>query len=167
VFLGRGYLEVTPPRDDAELSFPAWFLRPDDLDDAAEALRAKGLPVSGPNRFQGVDGTWLDVVVEGQALPTLTRRVDGADGRWPRPPEKPHPNGSIKLAAVHVRMGDPAPLVALLEALGARTDARSRFELSDGGLVAVRRSHDEPDGVEAVLLQRSEGPLLRLESSPV
>jgi hypothetical protein len=80
VFFERAYLEVITPDEDAPaFGTRGWFLRPDDLQVAADRLRDAGIAASEPSPYLGVDGTWLDVEVgkPGEtAIPLLTRRMD-------------------------------------------------------------------------------------------
>lgn len=163
VFLDRSYLEVVAG-DRGEPAARGWFLRPDDLEEAATTLRAAGLSTSGPARYEGTDGTWLDLALADEAspaLPTLTRRVDPV-GEWPPPLRTPHPNGAVRLVEVHLRVGNPAPLVPMLEALGAQREGESKLGLGAGGRVVIETTDRATEGIAAIVLARVDGRPLTL-----
>lgn len=140
VFLDRAYLEVRLDPDSSGLDAFGWFLRVPDLGEAAGRLRAAGVAVADPARFEGADGSWVDLApapVAGAALPTITRRQDLPADSWPPPLARPHPNGATRLAAVDLRTVDPAPLEAMLLALGARRGEDGSYELGAGARVRI------------------------------
>lgn len=87
ILFEHSYIEVISPGG-MEGTVPeaqGWFLRAVDLSEAAEVLRAEGVPAIGPDRYEGNDGIWLDLTIEGEAsvLPILTQRVDMPAHEWP------------------------------------------------------------------------------------
>jgi hypothetical protein len=165
VLLDGGYLEVVPPRGSRDsLTIAGWFLRAEDLDEAATALRAAGIAPAGPTPYSGADGTWLDLpLADDPVLPVLTRRVDPPEGGWPPAAGTHHANGAKRLAEVRVRTADPAPLARALTALGATTDDGRRFALGDGGAVVVEGSEHGPNAVVAVSIECRERPPFVIE----
>jgi len=166
VLLDRSYLEIrTAAGAGTTLRASSWFLRCDDLEAAAARLRTGGFEVGGPQRYEGHDGTWLDLVLGSRAethLPTLTTRVDVPAGSWPPAFERPHPNGATRLVEVRVRVSEPEPLAAALLALGATSVDRRRFLLGDGG-AAVLATEPGPPAVVSLTLERREGVPLVLD----
>jgi Glyoxalase-like domain len=169
VFLDRSYIEVTPPSGDADgLGAGGWFLRAGDLEQAAAALRAHGIPTTGPSPYSGEDGTWLDVAVPSafsQVLPILTRRVDVPAAVWPPPLEALHPNGATGLSEIHVRTAHPGTLASVLTAVGARAVGSGRFELAGGAMILVEDSPSGSEGFTVVVIGRGHGRPIRLEIS--
>lgn len=157
VFLDRSYIEVTPGAGRSDgIEARGWFLRPPDLDAAAAALRASGIPFTGPNTYEGADGTWLDLTLPGAVgLPTLTVQVDGGVDDWPPPLEGAHPNGTVRLSAVRLRVREPARVIRVLETLGGRDDGSGRVVLGGGGSVVVESTREGPPGITSAAFERS------------
>jgi Glyoxalase-like domain len=135
----------------------AWFLHVPDLEEAAGQLRAAGIAVADPARFEGVDGSWLDLAStrEGTTpLPTLTRRLDLPRAAWPPPLARPHANGAARIAAIRIRLRDHAPLATMLTALGATRRDEARFELDAGAAVEFERAGRDDEGIAALRFDR-------------
>jgi hypothetical protein len=168
ILLERSYVEVTPADAKADgLTACGWFLRPDNLEQAAQALRNRGISVTGPQPYEGADGTWLDLMLAGPTttlLPTLTRRLDRPAEAWPPSLESPHPNGAVALKEVRLRSREPAMLIAVLDALGAGAAGPGRFELEAGTAISIEDSPG-PEGfiAVAVAVEREGGSSLMLD----
>lgn len=171
VHLDRTYFEVTPPGPrQAGVGSRAWFLRPADPAQAADALRAAGLAACGPSHYRGEDGSWLDVSISAEpesALPILTKRIDIAAGEWPPPLADPHPNGATRIAELHLRVQDPAPLLSLFEALSVPSAKADTFELPGGTRVVVQTADGCASGVVMVVIERAGAGPLELEVEPL
>ena len=170
IFLDRTYLEVTPP-DQRQVGIRAggWFLRPADPTEAADTLRAAGLAAEGPSPYRGEDGSWLDVSIPAAttALPVLTKRTDEPEDCWPPPQIHDHPNGATTLAAIHLQMQDPAPLLHLFEALGVPSIGSDTFELAGKERVVVQPSAGGTDGIVAAIVKGAGASQLTLETRPL
>jgi hypothetical protein len=171
IFLDRTYLEVTPrDRGRAGLGAAGWFLRPSDPFEAAEAMRAAGLTIEGPSRFQGDDGSWLDLLILGAspaALPMVTKRSDQPEEAWPPALVDPHPNGAVRVSALHLRLQYPSSLLRVFEVLEVPRSNEGAFLLGGSERVVVETSADGPEGIVAVIIERSGGASLSLTLSPI
>jgi ribosomal protein S18 acetylase RimI-like enzyme len=161
VHLAGSYLEVTPS-DGGPRGSRGWFLRPADLETAAELLRRAGLPAPAPRSYRGADGIWLDLelAAAGPALPVLTRRLELPAGPWPPAAGPPHANGATRLAAVQVETAEPARLAAVLRALGASGEGEAELELGGGSRVLIEAPASPAEAVTALVLDRAEAPPL-------
>jgi hypothetical protein len=170
VFFDRTYLEVTPPASgESELGSRGWFLRPCNVTATADVLRAAGLAVEGPEPYRGEDGNWLDVMISNPittALPILTRRIDMPEGAWPPRLGEPHPNGGHRLAALHLRLRDPTPLVNLFKFLGIPSSEPGAFVFPGDERIVIETSAEGPDGIVAVVVDRAKGGPLELTVEP-
>jgi hypothetical protein len=171
VFFDRTYLEVTPPvAGERGLGSRGWFLRLADAAVTADLLRTAGLSVEGPDRYRGEDGVWLDLTISGPsmtALPTLTRRIDVPEAAWPPAIDEPHPNGALRLAALHLRLRDPAPLVNLLEVLGIPAEKSSPFVFPGEKRLLIETGAEGPDGIVAIAIDRPGRGTLELVMEPL
>lgn len=170
VHLERTYLELVPPANDAPgLGARGWFLRPDNLRQAADRLREAGIPAVGPTPYAGVDGSWLDLEVgepEQTALPLLTRRTDLAEAEWP-PPSATHRNGMTRLVAVTLRVANPEPLLHVLSALGLRSpDRTAPRRLPGGEKIEPETDREGPEGIVGLTFARPDGSTLSIRTRP-
>jgi hypothetical protein len=159
VLLDRCYLEVPASSASDSRADLGWFLRPDDMDVAAELLRDAGITASDPAEYVGYDGRWLDVeptekfVTSG--LPILTRRLDLDEAAWPPPLITPHPNHVTGVAELHVFSRAPETLRLALEVLGADRQDAGKYVLSDGTAIVVDDSQRTGGGISNL---RFSGP---------
>jgi hypothetical protein len=111
VHVDRAYIEVSSHDPVDEWALPFWFLRFDDPIALRRHLDASGLP-SSFDVYEGVDGRWDDVFVDGGAvpLPLLVRRTHPPEiaRNWPPPQRAAHRCGATTLDAVHVTVPDLA-----------------------------------------------------------
>lgn len=165
IFLDRHYLEVEESGE-AEIGAVGWFLRGDDLDQAAVMLSAEVMPAFWPTRYQGHDGVWVDVSVVGQtpALPTLTKRTDVAAASWPPPLEAEHPNGVTAIAELQLQSEKPALVEAYLTAMEALPLGAQRFRLANGVTVLVEKRAG-PEGITGITFRRAHGQTFTLAVS--
>jgi hypothetical protein len=170
VFFDRTYLEVTPPAvGESGLRSRGWFLRPRDAAATARILRAAGLTVKGPEPYRAEDGNWLDVTISDPittALPIFTRRIGAPECDWPPRLDEPHPNGAHRLAALHLRLRDPTPLVSLFEILGIPSAEPGAFSFPGAERIVIETSAGGPDGIVTVVVDRAEGGSLALGVEP-
>jgi hypothetical protein len=163
VLLDRCYLEVPESSASHSRADLGWFLRPDDLDAAAELLRNAGITASDPAEYVGYDGRWLDVepteTFDASGLPTLTRRPDLDEDEWPPPLIMPQPNHVTGVAELHVYSQAPDTLRLALEVLGADRQDSGNYILSDGTTIVVDESQRAGGGISKLLFSRPGVPL--------
>lgn len=163
VLLDRCYLEVPESSASHSRADVGWFLRPDDMDAAAELLRKAGINASDPAEYVGYDGRWLDVEpidrLDTSGLPTLTRRLDLDEAAWPPPLITPHPNDVTAVAELHVYSQAPDTLRLALEVLGADRQDAGKYILSDGTAIIVDDSQRAGGGISKLLFSRPGMPL--------
>lgn len=156
VLLDGVYLEVASSEDQAVMAARGWFIRPEDLHEAANRLRGAGVPVIGPSDFHGHDGTWRDVSIDvpefGAALPMLTRRTDVTADMWPPPLHDPHPNVARRISEIRLRTADVEALTTILTALALQRNDDA-FLLDNDVTVLVEAS-PEAAGVTSLLVER-------------
>jgi Glyoxalase-like domain len=171
ILLDRFYFEVTPPRQrQVEIGARGWFLRPADPAQLADTLRGAGLEADGPRPYQAEDGRWLDVSIPERtspAFPIFTKRTDEPEDAWPPPLIHAHPNGAATLAAIHLQLRDPAPLLHLFEVLGVPSVGPATFELAGKVRVVVQPAAGNTDGIVAAIIERTGASPWRLETKPL
>lgn len=113
-----------------------WSFTVPSAQDAADALKAEGLPVRGPVPVSNViaDGSrWaLELTLTGRgaegdvSLPFVVSDVEGRPARIPAP--VPHANGATGIAGLSISTAGPAAVGRTLKALGGRETAPGRFD---------------------------------------
>ena len=157
VHLDRTYLEVTPPAPARGLAAVGWFLRVQDVERAAERLREAGVGARGPTRYEGVDGSWLDLALaddDNAARPILSKRLDLPAEAWPPAARQRHRNGATRLSGLRILVGDAAPLAKALLALGARRRGDALFDIGGGGSIVLEPAREAPEGIAALRFDR-------------
>jgi hypothetical protein len=120
IHFNRSYLEVSSQDPVAEWRLPLFFLRFADPGGLRRHLAAADLAFRF-EVYQGVDGRWDDVTVDGGSvpLPILVRRTHPfhVAQTWPPPLAKPHRCGATTLEAVHVCVCDLGPAMGIYSRL--------------------------------------------------
>ncbi len=132
-------------------------------------MRASGLKIEGPTTYRGDDGSWLDVRVLGAspAIPMITKRRDKSEEAWPPALVDSHPNGAVRVSALHLRLNSPGTLLRVFDALDLPPANRTTFLLAGSVKVVVEASADGPEGIVEMIIERTGGESLSLTLSPV
>ena len=158
VLLDRSYIEVSPAIDASETERADWsgyFLRTADAVALASTTSGDTFRWRGPNRFQGVDGEWLDTVIAHDGLhaelPLVVQRITPVEVArdWPPSLTTAHPNGVLRMLDVHVVTEQAQALARVLsqacgtEATPPRPNTslgatECRIPLGAGGVVVLK-----------------------------
>lgn len=172
IFLDRGYIEVHAPSTSRLASlemtvlrqWAGYYLRPPEISRYAAWAVRRGLPVVGPERYRGVDGEWLDLMVErapwGRLLPVITQRTAPAEMASDWPPALPvtHPNGVQSLLGIYMVIPDAVEVGKLIEALVDRdVTVPIRRPVINAFLQSEEYAITLPNG-RVLLLERPRGP---------
>jgi hypothetical protein len=170
VFLRGAYLEITAPLGEhTRLVARGWFIRVDDLTQAAAHLREQQLPASDPVPYHGLDGTWLDVELTSAAsagLPRLTHRLDPPPSGWPPPPTETHPNGVHSITELELSVAQPHVIRQVLGSLGASAKAEERCLLGKGTAIVVKHAPDAREGITSITFAGAPNPDLKITLGP-
>jgi hypothetical protein len=160
IMLDGVYLELRHAADEVGVHGAGWFARSDDQAAAGRRLEEAGIFVSDLTPYEGLDGAWLDLALDGpsRVTPTLTQRVDIPD--WPPPLAEPHPNGAVSIAELRIGAREPAQVIALVTVAGAEPRGEGRLGLGDAELAVERSAEDE---LLEIVFRCHDGGVLALE----